>query len=821
MNNLDWKKAIIPHIIAIVAATILIIAYFNPVLSGKKLPQGDITQWKGMAEEVLSYEKETGEQSGWTNSMFGGMPTYQIRPPVGNSNLMKPLDKGLRGLLPKPAGTFLLCFLGYYLLLVVLGVSPWLSTLGAIGFTFSTYNFLIVEAGHNTKFNTMAYMAPVAAGVLLAYRGKILTGGAIFALAFALNVRANHPQITYYLFLTLLIYVVLEAVNAVKNQKLPTFAKASGVLLIGAILGLASNAAQLWTTYEYSKDTIRGESELAGEGKKSSGLDRDYALAWSYGKLETMTLLVPRFYGGGSQEPVGDPQLKHILRQSGAKDGKGPTYWGAQPFTGGTIYHGAIICFLFLLGSIVVRGPIKWWLVAATIMAVVLSWGKNFALVTDLFFYYFPMYNKFRVVSMILVVAQFTMPLLGVLGLHAIISKQVNKQQVLNALKISVGVLGGILLFWIILGSGFLDFEGPKDSRYPEEFLDLLIGERISMMRMDAIRSLVLILLAAGAIWALIQEKLSHVIAVAAISVLVLGDLWLVNTRYLNSKDFVHARKADELLKPSVANKAISQDKGLDYRVLNLGNPFNDARTSYHHKSVGGYHGAKLRRYQDMIEQHISPEIQQLTATLQSGGASNIPSLFANTNILNMLNTKYVIGNPGAPPLQNSSANGNAWFINDFKMVNNADGEIAALKGINPKRQAVIDKRFSKQVQGKSFSADSTASIKLVDYKPNYLKYTSNTGSEQLAIFSEIYYNKGWDAYIDGQKTPHLRANYILRGMVVPAGKHDIEFKFQPSSLKTGKSISFISSLALLIFALAGLGLGFKNAASASTTEEA
>lgn len=784
-----------PHFLSILLFLVVTSIYFSPFFEGKVINQGDILQSNGMAQEVRDYYKKTGIKPFWTNSMFGGMPNYLIAPPAPKS-LVRHVDSQLKHILPKQASVVALCLIGYYILLLSLGVSPWLSAVGALAFGFSTYNFLVIEAGHNSKINAIYSMAPVVAGVLLTFQKRWLIGGALFSLALALNVNSNHYQITYYLLLMLLIYGIVAFIDAIKNNQLPHFLKASGILVAGGILAILTNIAPLYNTYSYSKETIRGKSELTGTDKSGSGLDKEYALAWSYGKLETFTLLVPQFMGGGSGEKISkDSKTYKLIKQK-----NGPMYWGAQPFTGGTIYFGAIIVFLFVLGCIIVPGHLKWWLVSATILSILLAWGKNLEWFTDIFFYYFPLYNKFRVVSMILVLAQFTMPLLGILAVHEIIKNNINKDKALKALYISGGIVGGLLLLFILLGGSLFDFSGLNDGRYPAQLVNALEADRASMLRMDSLRSLGLVVIAFGLLWAFIQNKIKELILVAALGVFVLGDLWMVNRRYLDREDFVTERKFKKPLTPSKADQAILADTDPHYRVLNLAvNTFNDATTSYNHKSIGGYHGAKLRRYQDLIDRHLQKEIQAIGKGLQN--QSNTPAqVLAQQKVLNMLNMKYVIYNPEAAPLQNPNAFSNAWFVDNYKIVANADEEIQMLGTIDPKATAIIDQRYAATVSGKTFSKDATGNISLTQYTPDHLSYKSKANSEQLSVFSEIYYNsgKGWQAYIDGEKVDHIRVNYILRGIVVPSGEHTIDFKFEPKAWNMTNMIGLISSLLLL-----------------------
>lgn len=791
MNIQQLLKPALPHLLSLVVLLVLVIAYFNPLLDGKVIQQSDVSQWKGMSKEVMDYREKTGKEALWTNSMFGGMPAYQISMWTMD-NLSNRIRGAMQKILPEPANLMLFAMISFYLLLSVLGVSTWLSVIGAVAFGLSTYNVLIIEAGHITKFSAMAYMPAVIAGVLLLYRGRYLTGAAIAGLAMAFNVGSNHYQITYYLLLLLALYVIAEGVMALRNKTLLNFAKATGIMAAVFLLAFASDATRMWTTYEYSKETMRGGSALS-EG--SSGLDKDYALAWSYGKMETMTLLVPRFYGGASGQKIGrDSETAQLFRQNNIGSDEAPMYWGAQPFTGGPVYFGAIICFLFLLGCFLVKGTLRWWLIAATVFSILLGWGKNFALLTDLFFNLFPMYNKFRVVSMILVVAQLTMPLLGILGLQQVLSGNANKENVLKALKISVGALGALLLLFILIGGNLFDFIGAGDDRYPEALQSALQADRLSMMRSDCIRSLVLILLAAGAIWAFVQKKLPQLALVGIMGILILGDLWTIDQNYLNNDSYVRKRNVDDIFTPTAADKIILADKDPDFRVLNLTrNPFSDAITSYHHKSLGGYHGAKLSRYQDLIDNQISKN---------------------NRSVLNMLNARYIINEDGnkQPIAQlNPDALGNAWFVNEIKPVQGAKAEMEAITNFNPKTTAIVDEtQFGNYLQGVTISTDSTDAITLAEYQPNYLKYNSSTQAPtSLAVFSEIYYNdhKGWKAYIDGKETPHIRVNYVLRAIKIPQGTHTVEFKFEPRSYYTGNKISLAASSLLLLLVVAAMAM--------------
>lgn len=777
----------LPHIVAMTLFLVLSLLYFSPVLEGKKLQQSDTMQWEGMSHEVRSYNEETGENALWTNAMFGGMPTYQIAM-KGAGNFLHLARHYALSVIPEPANYIFMALVCFYILLIVLQVSPPVAVVGALGYGFATYMMLILEAGHVTKTVTLALTPLVLAGVFMAYRRNWLAGTALTALALALNIGANHLQITYYTFLILGVFFIALLIDAIRNHRLPQFAKTTLVLGVAVLLGIGANATRLWTTYEYAQETIRGGTELT-KATQTSGLDRDYALAWSYGVMETMTLLVPRFYGGASAEPIGKDYEMYKYVGRGA-DTVAPMYWGAQPFTGGPIYHGAVVCFLFVLGCFLIRGWFKWAAVAATLLSILLAWGKNMGWFTDLFFYYFPMYNKFRVVSMTLVIAQCMMPLLGAWALqhflirHPEVDSQANADKK-RALIGTTAVLSGILLFFLLFGSSFLPFESDGDERY-KQVIDILRADRLKMFRADIIRSWVLVLATAGVLWVYYKGWIkSALITAAVIGVLLLGDLWLVDKSYLNNRNFVSAAKAKAIFEKDAVDEEILKDTDPDFRVLNLtANTFNDAITSYYHKSLGGYHGAKLGRYQDLIEYHLSKN---------------------NINVINMLNTKYVIvpdEQAGGRRVQrNPDALGNAWWVSEIKTVQDADAEIAALTDFNPRQTAIVDERFASALSGLQLAPDSTASIRLTSYAPNRLTYETQNNKEGLAVFSEIYYNghKGWNAYIDGQPAPHLRANYVLRAMRIPAGKHTIEFKFEPAAYAKGEMISYTSSALVLL----------------------
>jgi len=800
---------IIPHVGVIAGFLLLMFIYFAPVFQGQIIDQHDILQYKGMSSEVAEYRENTGEEILWTNAMFGGMPTFQLGI-IFEGNLLRYIESALHLGLPRPINYMFLMFIGFYFLLITLRVNPWISGIGALAFALSSYYFIILDVGHNSKTNAVAYMAPVIAGIIMAYRGRVLLGGAITALFLALEVNANHFQITFYLHFIIIMLGIAFFVEAIRKQQIPQFVTASAVLLFAAALAIGPNISRLWTTYEYGKETIRGKTELTtsiAEGQKNSdGLDKEYALRWSYGKLETFTLLVPNIYGGatgGGQLGKNSESFKYLSRgrsegEAASVVGQMPTYWGPQPNTSGPVYVGAIVCLLFILGLLLVEGPLKWWLLAGTIFSFLLSWGRNFMPLSDLFFYNYPMYNKFRAVAMILVIAEFTMPLLAALALHKVVEKWKggeSQAQLLNALKIAGGITGGLILFVIVLGATIFDFKGAGDQSYglPGELIKAIEADRANMLYMDAFRSLFFVAAAAALLWAFMTNRVKQSLFYGGLAVLILVDMWGVDRRYLNGDSFEDESSFMAKLNPSPVNMQIQQDKDPNFRVLNLTtSTFNDAVTSYHHKSTGGYHAAKLRRYQELIERHI--------------GAMN-------PNVLNILNTKYVIQpdqNRQPQAIPNRNALGHAWFVESVQLVENADAEIAALKDFDPKKVAFVDKRFEKEVgTSLSLGIDSTATVSLQQYKPGHMIYEVKSAKDQFVLFSEIFYrgNVDWKSYIDGEEVPHFRANYVLRAMKVPAGTHTIEFKFSPNSYHQGESISFIASILLFLITFGIIGL--------------
>ncbi len=795
MKNINFK-ILLPYLTAILIFLSVSLAYLSPLLEGKSLKQGDIVSWTGAAKETTDFRKvHPGEEPLWTNTMFGGMPTYMISLLTPSNDIISFFDKGFSLFaIPSPANMIFVYFIGFFILLLVLGVDPWLSIVGALAFGFSTYFFIIIEAGHNTKALTIGYMAPVFAGIILTMRGKYLWGGILTALFLSLIIKMNHVQMTYYMMIFVIIYVMVELFNKIKEKQISVFFKASAVLLFAVILALGTNITTLWTSYEYSKDTIRGKSELTSNADvKTKGVDLDYATQWSYGIDETLTLLIPDFKGGSSSGKLGESSETYkVLKQNGVPNIKSitsqmPLYWGPQPFTSGPVYAGAIFIFLFVLGLFIVKTPLKWVLVIATVLSIMLSWGKHFMPLTQFFFDYFPMYSKFRAVASILVIAELCIPLLGILALNQIFTRKTDKSDVLKYGKIALIITGGITLVFALAGSSFYNFKGAGDAQlpYPEWLINAIIADRKSIFTMDSWRSLLFILLAASFIWAFIENKIKKEYIITAFILLVLIDMWPVNKRYFDNSNFTNKKNVDKPFVASEADLLILEDKSPNYRVYNVTvNPFTDASTSYFHKSVGGYHAAKLRRYQDLIEHQLSKN---------------------NVKVLNMLNTKYFIvpDQDKRPQVQrNVAALGNAWFVDNYKIVENPDAEINALTDFEPATTAIADKKFSAYLKDFKEGKDSTSTIQLMNYLPNHLTYQANTKKEELAVFSEIYYDNGWNAYLDGKQLPYIRVNYVLRAMKIPQGNHTIEFKFEPKAYITGEKIGFASSVLLLLLLL-------------------
>ncbi len=800
MTREIFKNAI-PHFVAIAIFIVLSIAYVSPVLEGKRIFQTDIMKHVGMSKEISDFREKTGQEALWTNSMFGGMPAYQISVLFKN-NISNFFHKIMTLGLPHPAEMIFLYFIGFYILMLALGISPWLSVLGAIAFAFSSYHFIIIEAGHNSKAIAIGYMAPVLAGIILTLRGRLLAGGLLTAIFLALQINANHFQITYYLLLVILAIGATWKIHAILNKQLKSFLTATGVLAVALILAISVNFTNMITTWEYSKYTIRGGSELTDEQgiQTATGLDKEYATRWSYGIGETFSLFIPNIKGGVTQS-IGENKaaLNKIDRQYHEWIGNQNHYWGEQPFTSGPVYMGAIVFFLFVLGTLIVKGHLKWGLLAAFALSVLLAWGHNFMVFTDFFLDYVPGYNKFRAVSMTLVMAELCVPLLALLALKEIVSRPQIIKEKLNEFIIATGFTAGLALVFYIAPGVFFNFitsqeiaglqdiknNQPEMAATVDMFTSQLEAVRIGILKADALRSFAFIIAVAVLIFTFQYRKFKPGILILALALLILADMWTVNRRYLNNENFISRRQVEKPFQPTLADQIILKDVDPHYRVLNLAsNTFNETATSYFHKSLGGYHGAKLQRYQDLIDHHISK---------------------GNAAVWDMLNAKYIIStdqNKQPVAQVNFNAKGNAWFVDRIKEVNNADEEIAALHDFDPGLWAVIDNRFAEFYQDQPLAGDPDAEVRLTSYAPNKLTYKAKTATRQMLVFSEVYYDKGWNAYVNGELWPHFRVNYILRALIIPAGDYDIEFRFEPKTYYMGERISLAGSVLIVLLIL-------------------
>lgn len=821
-------KKLLPDLIAILAFVLLSFAYFFPAdIENRILFQHDTAAGAGAGQEVKEYYEQTGERSRWTNSLFGGMPMYQIAPSYDSTKSLQWVQKAYQLFLPDYVCLTFMLMLGFYILLRVFGIPVWLAGLGGIMWAFSSYFFILISAGHIWKFITLAYVPPTIAGIVLAYRGKLLWGGILTALFVALQITSNHVQMSYYFFFVILFFVGAYFEKAWRTKTLPQFFKASAVLIVAALVGIAANVSNLYHTYAYSKETMRGKSELVQTGdatkQTSSGLDRDYITQWSYGIDETLTLLVPNFKGGASAAlSQSETAMSKANPMYSSLYGSLTQYFGTQPMTSGPVYVGAFVLFLFVLGCFIVKGPLKWALIGATFFSIVLSWGKNFMPLTDFFIDYVPLYNKFRAVSSILVIAEFTIPLLAIFALKRLLEEPEILKQEKKPLGISLLLTAGVALLLAVapgsIGSGYVPAQEAQmlqnavnQQMIPANELSGILanlGEmRAELVSSDALRSFIIIGIGCSLLWLYASGKLRSSLTIAGITILCLADMWGVNKRYLNDAQFVPHSIRTETFTKTNTDELILQDTSLDYRVLNFAtSTFDDNNTSYWHKSVGGYHPAKLRRYQEMIEHHISPEMQAAYKAIATAGGE-MDSVDANKfRVLNMLNTKYFIFPAGQQrqtvPILNPHAYGNAWFVNKVQYVNNANEEIDALDSIIPTETAVVDARFKDVLKGTTESyKDSLSSIRLTSYAPNRLTYETNNAQDGIAVFSEIYYPDGWHVTIDGQPAELARADYILRTMYVPAGQHTIEMRFDPTSLHVTEGIAY-GALALLVIGI-------------------
>jgi len=798
-------KQLLPHFLIIAGFLVISYIYFYPVLEGKVLRANDSSVSNYISKEIRDYRAANGKDPLWTNSIFSGMPGYLIltRHP---GNLMRHVDNVLR-VFKMPVSVLFLAMTGFYVLLLMLGVNRWIAAAGAVAYGFSSFLFQILAAGHNTQAIALAYMAPMIGGVWYAYRHDAIKGALFTAFILSLELLANHPQITYYAGLCLLVFIITEFIWSVREKTVPKFLKTSAILIIPVIIAIGVNFGNLYTVYEYSKYSMRGKSDLVTENRNmSSGLDRDYIVHWSYGIDETMNLLIPNYKGGSSKPFDRDSETVKALRQNNMASASNQVmkYWGTQPGTDGPHYMGAIIIFLFVLGLIITKGREKWWLLIATILSVMLSWGKNFMPFTNLFIDFFPGYNKFRAVTMTLVIAQFCIPFLGILALRDIYESSISWKDIIKGLKIAFGITGGLLLLIIAIPGIAGSFLNQGEVGYPDWLKTAMVSDRKELLRTDALRSLVFVTAGAAVLLAFIKDKLRKEYSIVVIGVLVLLDLWTVDKRYLNSDRFERPSAIQKSVVPTPADAFILKDQSYN-RVLNLAvSTFNDnTPTSYFHKSIGGYHGAKLKRYQELIDSALLREINAfIGAAGNARSAEDLIPPLAKAPALNMLNTRYIIYNPEAPPVINPYALGNAWFVENPVFVENANQEIMAINSLNPVTDAVIDKKFRDLVTGTSYPPAHGDTIYLTSYQPNELIYKYSAATEKLIVFSEIYYPAGWKCYVDGTEKPYMRANYVLRAMVAPAGDHEIKFSFNPESFVTGNKVSLASSI--LLFLLAG-----------------
>ncbi len=799
------SKKIVPYSIAIAIFIIASLIYFYPVLKGQKIAQSDITQFQGMVKEINDFRADKNTEPYWTGASFSGMPAYQISAYYPN-DFVRSLDKIVR-FLPRPADYTFLYFLSFFILMLALKVEWRLAILGALSFGFSTYLIIIFIPGHNAKAHAIAYMPLVLAGVLWVFQKKYVLGFFVTGLAMALEIYANHIQMTYYLGFCLLILGIVEFINAIKEKKLPVFIKQSLVIIAAVILGIGANSSRLMAMKEYTDFSTRGKSELTinadGTNKAATkGLDKEYITQFSYAKLETFNLFIPRFMGGGTVEKLNkNSNFYQLIEKNAGKKVADDyskqvlTYWGDQPIVEAPAYIGAVIFFLFFLGIFLVKGRLKQWLVAATVFSILLSWGRNFEGLTNFFIDYIPLYNKFRAVSSIQVIAELCVPILGVLALKEFFSTNVAAKKKRKSLEIAAFVFGAFIVLGFILAHSFSTFEGLRDSNYKDlpGLIDAVIADRKAMLLRDTLRSLALVLVSAITLRFYLNNRLKQKFAIIIFVGFILLDLIPINKRYVNASDFKPSRKVEKPFTASNADNLILQDK-THFRVANFTeDPMQDGTTSYLHQSIGGYHAAKMGRYQELFDFQIAKN---------------------NLETLNMLNTKYFIiadNNDEKQAQQNPDANGNVWFVENVILVNSANEEMKALDSLNTKTTAVLAKSKVSEHSNFIFEKDSTATIKLVKYDVTELIYQSKSSKEQFAVFSEIYYKDGWNAYVDGELTPHFRVNYVLRGMKIPAGEHKVEFKFEPKVIQRGGLISLFSYIFLILASSVGFVYCKKN----------
>lgn len=808
----DFKKFRI-DILAIVGFAILSLLYCYPQLQGKKLNQHDNISWQGMSREAMAYHDSTKKDVLWSNSMFGGMPTYTTYVGATNTNYVSYVQSALEAI-GKPAYFFFIAMLCFYVLMCVLGANRWVAMAGAIAYAFSSYNAIIISVGHDTKMLTLGYLPAAMAGLYLIYKEKWLTGAAILGIAMALIFSNNHFQVIYYSLFMFACFGLVMLYMAIKEGKLKQFFISTAIAAGAALIGIGPSMPSILTTSEYTKETMRGGgSELSGHDKKiNGGLDKEYAFRWSNGIGETFCIMIPYLYGGSSGEPA-DEAPKTSAAIGGGVD-QLPLYWGPQPFISGPVYFGAVVCFLFVLGLLVVRSPHKWWILAASAFCIMLSWGRFFPGVNYFLFDHIPYLNKFRTPSMALVIPQFLFPLLGIWAIQEVINRK-GDPQILKQLKIAAGITAGLCILLGVGGSIFFDFTGGTDHQLQPEMVKLLKEDRIALAATSGIKSAVYILIAAGLLWAFLTNKVKQGVLVGGIGLLIAFDLYSVDKNYLNDKNYVDPAEYESVFEPRPVDKAILKDPDPYYRVLDLTrDTYNDAIQAYFHKNIGGYHPAKMEIYQDLIERQMSRGY--------------------NGEVLNMLNTKYVIfARKGGQPqiIPNTSACGNAWFVDEVKWANTADEEMDGLNAapfmdtaimpnaFQPKKTAVMRTTFKNDMGNYTFGKDSSAYVKLDRYGLDDISFKSSNSKDGLAVFSDIYYAKGWKAYVDGKETPIMKADYVLRAIKIPAGNHTIEFHFRPESFYKGQKVALVCSLLLIGLAVGALVQSVKKGSATPPTK--
>ena len=812
----NWFRSNSQHLLIIVIFIALCFVYFSPAIQGKVLYQSDVMEAQAQSHEIMQVKAATGEGPLWTNSMYGGMPSFQIWAKYPG-NLLTYVISFMKTVFPDPIDIIVSFLLGSYFLLSVLKMKPWVAAAGAVAFSFSSYNFIYILAGHSNHAMAMAVFAPVLGSILLTLRGGkyLLRGAVLTAFFLALEIRTNHIQMTYYLFMILLLFIIIEGYHAISSKQSKPFFTAVAYLAAAAALAVTINAGSLWSTWEYGQESIRGKANLTRSATEAnSGLERGYAYQYSQGVGEIATFLVPNLYGGASSDqfPEGKSQVTESLLKAGLPEAQAQglvsqlnqqnilrPYWGDKPSTVGSWYFGAIVMFLFILGLFIVNTRFKWWILAASFLFIFLSFGKNFPLVSDLFFDHFPMYNKFRSVDFALAIPAFLIPLLAFLALNELITEKDKRKDLIKKLLQSFYITAGFLAILLVFPTLIFDFKASYhaevmaqigkmfDTTVANLVSDGLVADRISLSRADALRSLLFVVIGFAAIWYMMKSKIKTETAVIILGLAILIDMWGVDRRYLNNSNFYDKDQLSQGFQPSSADQQIMADPALDYRVLDLSkdNPFFDAAPSYFHKSVGGRHSARLQRFNELMESQFNGKL--------------------NEPVLDMLNTKYFIVPDSAAgqlkPVLRSSALGNAWFVKDIKYVEGADEEMSAITSFQPKDTAIVQNSFATLIGKPLTNSDSTAAIELVKYRPDNLSYKYKTRTDGVAVFAEIWYDKGWNAYLDGMKVPYFRANYILRAMKLPAGEHQLEFKFEPKSYLIGDKISLLASVILILAA--------------------